>query len=180
MHGLLNMGKACKVLNIIFRSVLIVAAGILLAYNVYMLIARTWQGKQMPTVFGYAFATVASGSMADTILKDDLIVTKAQDSYAVGDIITFFDGTSGTYITHRIILVYGSDYKTKGDASDSPDDFSVPQAAVVGKVVGVWRGAGKVITFFQSPFGLLCIIGGGAVLWLISDLVSEGLRKKDE
>lgn len=134
----------------------------------------------MPTVFGYSFAAVVSGSMADEIEVGDLIVTKAQEKYAVGDIITFYDSRSGTYITHRIILVSEDMYATKGDANDAADDFSVPRSAVVGKVVAVLDGFGNVVSFLQSPAGLFCVLGGGIVLWVLTDVCTEVFRKKHE
>ena len=118
--------------------------------------------------------------MADEIDVGDFIITKSQKEYAVGDVITFYDGESGAYITHRIILVSGDTYATKGDANDTADDFSVPKSAVVGKVVAVWKGFGNVVSFLQSPLGLVCVIGGGIALWVLAGIGTEVFRKKDE
>ena len=175
------MRKAYKVFKTIFRAVLLTLVGVLLVYNVYILIARTVFGNSMPVTFGFACATVVSGSMADEIDVGDFIITRSQKNYEVGDVITFYDSESGAYITHRIILVSGDTYATKGDANDAADNFSIPKAAVVGKVVAVWKGFGKVVAFLQSPLGLFCVIGGGAVLWIGADLVAQLCkRKKDE
>ncbi len=162
------------------RTLLIVIVGILLVYNAYILIARTLFKNGMPEAFGFACATVVSGSMRDEIDVGDFIITKSQKEYAVGDVITFYDDESGAYITHRIILVSGDTYATKGDANDSADDFSVPKSAVVGKVVAVWKGFGKVVSFLQSPLGLVCVLGGGAVVWILADIGTEVFRKKNE
>ncbi len=174
-------GKAGKIFKIAFRVLLIFVVAVLFAYNIYVLIARVAFGIGMPKVFGFSCATVASGSMADEIETGDFIITKSQKEYRVGDIITFYDSESGTYITHRIILVSGENYATKGDANESADDFSVPISAVVGKVVSVWKGFGKVAAFLQSPLGLLSIVGGGAVLWVIADIIALlfGKKKKE-
>ena len=155
------MGKVYKVIKTVIRTLLLVVIGVLVVYNAYILIARTLFKNGMPVTFGFACATVVSGSMADEIDVGDFIITKSQKEYAVGDVITFYDGESGAYITHRIILVSGDTYATKGDANDTADDFSVPKSAVVGKVVAVWKGFGNVVSFLQSPLGLVCVIGGG-------------------
>lgn len=175
------MKKTCRVIRIAIRAVLLAAFGSLLLYNGYVFVARYFLGQGMPTVFGYAAATVASGSMADAIDTGDFIVIKAQEEYMTGDIITFYDRESGSYITHRIILVSGDTYATKGDANDTADNFSVPKQAVVGKVVAVWRGFGRTVTFLQSPLGLFCVACGGVLLWIASDIFT-GLfgKKKDE
>lgn len=173
------MHTMLKVLKILFRSVLALAVGVLLAYNVYVLIARS-SGNGMPKVFGFAFATVVSGSMEDTISIGDFIVIREQDEYAEGDIITFADW-SGSYTTHRIIAVSGDNYITKGDANNAEDPGGVPRSAVVGKVVGVWRGFGRTVSFLQSPAGLFCTAIVVIVIWIVPDIVAEVfLKKKDE
>ena len=69
-------------------------------------------------------------------------------------------------------------YQTKGDNSPSADRKPVEKLQVVGKVIAVWRGVGNVVSFLQSPVGLLCVLGGGAVLWFVWDLITEALVKK--
>ena len=83
------MGKVYKVFKTVVRTLLIVIVGILLVYNAYILIARTLFKNGMPEAFGFACATVVSGSMRDEIDVGDFIITKSQKEYAVGDVITF-------------------------------------------------------------------------------------------
>ncbi len=174
------MKKALRVLKTVCKAILAAVMGILLLYNVYLLIARTAFGNGMPTVFGYAVAVVASGSMEPTFGTSDCIVIHAEKDYAAGDVITFYDDVRGEYVTHRIVLASEGMFATQGDANDSPDAFSVPQSAVVGKVVYVLRGAGGVVRFLQSPAGLLAVFGGGVLLWVAMDLISERERKKSD
>ena len=63
-----------KTVNIIVRAVLVAACLALCAYNVYILVARYAFGNGMPTVFGYAGASVVSGSMDDDSGDDDIEV----------------------------------------------------------------------------------------------------------
>ena len=174
------MNRAYKIFKTALRVLLLVFIGILLLYNGYIFIARVCFKNDMPKAFGFACASVVSGSMADEIQIGDFIIIKEQEQYYVGDIITFYESESGTYITHRIILVSGEVYATKGDANNAADSFSVPQAAVVGKVVAIWRGFGKAISFLQSPLGLACVIGGSAALWILADIGAEVFRRRDE
>lgn len=167
------MHKAVRVITTAFKCVLVAFVAVLAAYNVYAIVQRYAYGNRMPTVFGFATAAVVSGSMEPEIMIGDVVVVRSQDRYETGDVITFYDSSMGEYVTHRIVLVsQGGMYATKGDANDSEDKFSVPQQAVVGKVVYVARGAGTVITFMQSPLGLLVLIGGGIVVWLVADALS--------
>lgn len=100
----------------IMRTLLLVIIGVLVVYNSYILIARTLFKNGMPVIFGFACATVVSGSMADEIDVGDFIITKSQKEYAVGDVITFYDGESGAYITRawtvRISMRNGREEKT--------------------------------------------------------------------
>ena len=171
------MGKLLRAIKIIFRVLLAVLVGGLLVYNVYTMVARSFFGIGMPKLFGYAGATVASGSMADTINTGDFIIIREEEEYAVGDIITFYDDIKLSYTTHRIIAVSDGEYYTKGDANNAQDEFGVSYAAVVGKVVGVWRGFGFFVSFLQSPLGLFAVAACGIDLWLVPEIVTEVIRK---
>lgn len=173
------MRTALRIVKIAVKALICLLAGILLVYNVYMLIARYALKQDMPTVFGCAFAVVASGSMEPYLSVNDMIVTRAQEGYAVGDVIMFYDAARGEYVTHRIIIASDGVYTTQGDANSSPDRTVVSDGAVVGKVVAVLAGAGTAVRFLQSPAGFFCVLGGGVVLWLVMDLLS-GLGKKNE
>ena len=174
------MKKAFRAVGTALRVLVLVLAGLLLLYNIYTLVARYAFGEGIPTLFGYGFAVVETGSMEPEIAAGDFVVLHAEEEYAVGDVITFYDSERGEYVTHRIVLASEGMFATQGDANDSPDAFSVPQSAVVGKVVYVLRGAGGVVRFLQSPAGLLAVFGGGVLLWVAMDLISERERKKSD
>ena len=99
------MRKVLRAAKIALKCVLAAAMGLLLVYNVYMLVARYALGDGMPTLFGYGGAVIVSGSMEDALGVNDFVITKAEDEYTVGDIITFYHG--GVYNTHRILLDSG-------------------------------------------------------------------------
>lgn len=175
------MNRALRVVSAAFKCVLASVMGLLLLYNGYILVSKYAFGNDMPTVFGYGGAVVVSGSMEPYLCVNDFIITKSQNSYSMGDVIMFYDGTKREYITHRITYASGGVYATQGDANNAPDPFSVPHAAVVGKVVSVWRGFGKAVRFMQSPAGFFSVIVAGTVLWWGADLI-RGIKgkKRDE
>ena len=172
------MQNVLRILNLIVRIAVGALAGLLIIYNAYMLISRYILKEEIPTIFGFGFAVVASGSMEPALHVNDLIVTKAEDAYAVGDIVMFYDDADGIYITHRIVAVAAAGYTTKGDANSGTDGIVAP-GDIVGKTVAVWEGAGAAIKFLQSPGGFFAVLGGGAVLWLATELLS-GIRKDDK
>lgn len=173
------MRRAVRIVKGIVRGLLIVIVCLFAFYNVYMLIARYAFHDRMPTFFGLAFAVVATGSMEPEIAAGDVIVTKAQEGYEAGDIITYLDEARGEYVTHRIVRTEGGNYITKGDANNA-EDAPVAASAVVGKVISVWRGVGDVIGFLQSPLGLLAVFGAGVLIWLATDLLTGTFGRKDE
>lgn len=171
-------GRAWRAAGRALRVLAIALVAVLLAYNVYTLVARYAFGVGIPTVFGYGCAAVETGSMEPEISAGDFIVVHAEDEYAVGDVITFYDSARGQYVTHRVILVSESGYTTKGDANNAQDNFTVPPSAVVGRVVAVLRGFGRVIGFLQTPVGLLSIVAFAAAVWGLFALGSYLFRRR--
>lgn len=135
---------------------------LLLACNVYLIFARQVLGIAHPTVFGYSAAVVVSGSMEPALSVDDMVLNHAQDHYQVGDIITFAKGDSLT--THRVVTVSGTDYLTRGDANNAPDPDSVPQQNVVGRVIAVIPGVGRLFFALKTPLGLTLLVFVGFLL----------------
>lgn len=174
------MKKAFRAVGTALRVLVLVLAGLLLLYNIYTLVARYAFGEGIPTLFGYGFAVVETGSMEPEIAAGDFVVLHAEEEYAVGDVITFYDSERGEYVTHRIVLVSEGGYTTKGDANNWQDSFTVPQDAVVGKVTAVLHGFGSFIAFVQTPLGILVIIAAAAAVWVATALVGRALGKRRE
>lgn len=173
--------KVLKWLNLILRCILIAVLLLLAVYNVTALVQRYVYQKGIATVFGIGTAVVVSGSMSPTIEVNDMVVIKACDSYEVDDIVTFYDSSAGEYITHRIIKISDSGtYTTQGDANNTQDDFSVTNDAIVGKVIFVVAGVGGVISFLQTPIGLLIVLAAGIAIWFLLDFISNRTDKKDK
>ncbi len=105
-----------KTINIIFIFVLIVLGG-------YFLLRLT----------GFVnLYRVESGSMEDDIHIYDYILSIKQNSYSVGDAITY--NYNGIYVTHRITKINGDLLITKGDANNLEDEeININQ--VTGKVL---------------------------------------------
>lgn len=170
-------GRALHIAGVAVRAVLWSVLGLFLAYNLYMLVARYVFGVGIPTVFGYGFAAVETGSMEPAIGKGDFIVVKAEDTYSEGDVITFLDAEQGVYVTHRIIQVSPSGYTTKGDANNVQDAFTVPHGAVVGRVAASVPALGTVIGFLQTPAGLFALVACGVAVWAVTSVAAQRKKK---
>ena len=143
--------KALTVIRWIWRILLLAVVLLVLLGSLYRIAAQRFFGQTAPTVLGFSSAVVLTGSMADAIQPDDVIITHRQDAYKVGDIVTYQTGTMS--VTHRIIAVHENGYRTKGDANNTDDGADIPQDAVVGKVVLVIPKIGAVIRFVRTPAG---------------------------
>ena len=147
------MGKRIQRILQILLTLLLVG---ILVCNLYTIVQRS-KGIAQPTVFGFSGAVVLSGSMQPSIPLDAYIVTKAQKTYAKGDVISFEAGNHTT--THRIVQVLPEGFQTKGDANgESADKEIVKKEKVVGKVVLVIPKIGRVFEFFSTPLGICLLV----------------------
>ena len=137
-----------KTVKMILRIVALSLVGIFLGFNIYLWNAQSLTGNAMPMPFGFGAAIVLSGSMEPTLSVDDLIFVKAQDGYAVGDVVVFQNG--GALVVHRLMQIDGDMVITQGDANDSPD-AEMEMTRIRGVVVGSVKNAGDIVRLMKSP-----------------------------
>ena len=148
-----------KVLRRILKTIidvltlLIFAVLVLLIYgNVKMM----FTGNDYSEIFGYSTFEVASGSMEPTFSKDDIVIVKSQDSYDVGDIISF-KNKENEVITHRIKTKRGNVLTTRGDANNSDDGATITMDRIIGKVVKVLKKGGIWKKVFSDPIIIIMV-----------------------
>ena len=187
--------KAFNIAKKVLIGIVAALCAVLLVYNAYMLIAKYACGIPMPTVFGYAGARVPTGSMDDDSGDDDIeigdfVIIHAQDSYEIGDVVTFYDSSANITVTHRVVDIVGTTYYIRGDTTGERDENdrpitegvvtdAVPLENIIGKVVGVIPGFGGFIEFMQKPYGLLIVCGIGVLIWLGGGIIDELLNRKN-
>lgn len=138
---------------------------LLLCINLYGAAAKRIFSVPCPTVFGYTYAVVVSGSMSGSIEVNDIVVIHRQDSYRPGDVISFQSGSA--LVTHRICRETAEGFVTRGDANDTEDPEPVEQSRIVGRVVHVIPGAGSVIRFLHTPGGMACLFLAAMLVLLL-------------
>lgn len=170
--------KAGQKIWSVVRTIFLILLSVILLFNLYFLISGMVTGDKHPAVFGYSSAIVLSGSMEPELSVYDMIVTKAEDHYEVGDVI-MFRSSDRSFVTHRVseILDDGS-YRTKGDANNTADLNSTSDARVAGKVVWVIPQIGRVFTALQTPLGMMCLIVAGGLLIIFPSAVDWIAAKK--
>ena len=132
---------------------------------------------------GYNLYLVRSESMKPTINMGDLIITGPSNGPINGEvkpgtIITFEH--RGELVTHRVKAIEGSALKTKGDATEDIDPWSVTLSDVRGVYLFKIPSVGYITNFVQTKTGwFLTIIIPGALLtlWLVKDIVKEAFSE---
>ncbi|HDX9589499.1 TPA: signal peptidase I [Bacillus pseudomycoides] len=141
-----------------------------------------------PTVMGYQFKAVLSGSMEPTFLTGSVIAiepTKDGSKYKKGDVITFKE-KDNKIVTHRIIDVKNINgkvvYETKGDNNNGPDLNPVLAENVIGKYADITVPyVGYLLSYANSKAGaaLLLIIPGVLLLGYSAVTIFGALRNID-
>ena len=142
------MKKIIKVINTTLLLLLIIL-GVLIAVSAFNI--------DLP-IKTYA---VQTGSMEPAINTGDLIFVKKENSYEVGDVITFQSGSGdgGKVITHRIeAMNEDGTYVTKGDANSVSDVDVVSKENVIGKYFFRIMYVGYIINFAKTPLGFFLLI----------------------
>ena len=170
-----NKNPRGRVFSAIWRVMLILLA-VILAITVGMLAYDKFVKKsKIPSLFGYSMLIIASPSMTGAIEAGDAIIIKKSDSYAVGDMITYFPADESFSVTHRIVRMEGDKFYTKGDANQSEDPDPVLIEQIAGKVAVKLDKVGYFIGWLKSPAGI--IIAAAFIVLLILIIVIEDKRR---
>ena len=127
-----------------------IAASILLVAGVFIALFGT----------GFHLYVVKTPSMGTIAPVGTLVAVHAQDSYAIGDVVSY--ARNGIVYTHRIVDVTAQGFITKGDINGAPDALPVTHSEIVGTVAFY----GKYLGFLIEALPWLLI--GGAIVYGLS------------
>ncbi|MCP3032052.1 signal peptidase I [Halobacillus sp. A1] len=158
------MKKLLKILSTLFTGFCVV---IIVCLAVLVISVKASGGE--PTIFGYQFKTVLSGSMEPTFDTGSIIAIELTDegeSFNKNDIVTFVDKDENL-VTHRVTDIQQTKaetlYTTKGDNNEGADIEPVLSTNIVGKYAGYTIPyAGFLLNYANSKLGsaLLLFIPG--------------------
>lgn len=173
--------KALKIFNVVI-DILIILVLIVSVFTLISVFATTKGGEGVPNLFGKAPISVLTDSMAgdkeDNFNKGDLLICDVVDSkndnkYEVGDIVTFRQDINGDgnadLVTHRLYEKQeDGSFFTKGDANDTydqnPANATVFNPIYSDDILAVYHGSkingvGNFVDFIRSPLGFfICIL----------------------
>ncbi|MCA1010116.1 signal peptidase I SipW [Halobacillus halophilus] len=127
-----------------------------------------------PTILGYQFKTVLSGSMEPTFQTGSIItikLTEKDQQYAKGDVLTFIDKNENL-VTHRVTEVKKANnetlYTTQGDNNDGADLDPVLSENVVGHYTGFTIPyLGHIVNYAGSKSGAALLLFVPGILLFI-------------
>ena len=155
-------------------SVITVVVVALLAILIVMVSINAKHGN-VTSLFGYSFLMVQTGSMEPVYPQNTAIIAKRVDAATLkeGDVISFYSSDptlKRNVVTHRIKEIKTEDssirFVTKGDANVLEDQYDVPAADLVGKVIGKSKVFSLLGRVKQDPklFFLLIILPISALI----------------
>ena len=124
---------------------------------------------------GLKMLIVQSGSMEPAIKTGSVILIKKQDTYSVGDIISFVSGGQDS-TTHRVVKTEVKNGKeifyTKGDANQGEDRESVSVEKVLGKTIFILPDLGYAVAFAKTQKGFIFLIIVPATIIVFSEILN--------
>ena len=162
-----------KIFKKIIAIIVVVILTLILSFNIFNFISINILGNDLPTINGYAYLEVISGSMEPKIRIGDIVIIDTKvNSYKVKDIVTFRD-TNGSFVTHRIIEIKDNEIITQGDANNTIDD-AITKDQIVGRYVYQINGLGALMKSFRSPLTLVMILIIGVITCVLVSTDSKG------
>lgn len=154
--------KRNKLLTRLRRLLLMLVISLVVGTSAYSLSARHLAGNAVPTPFGIGLSVVLSGSMEPSLSVGDLLLVRATEDFAVGDVVVYQSGSMA--VVHRLIELNEDTALTKGDANNAAD-APIPLTALRGRVAASLPLAGYLVMAIQTPVGALAILA--LALWLL-------------
>lgn len=99
------------------------------------------------------YAIITGNSMEPSFSKGDLVVTRAQKEYSIGDIVLYNHPELGP-VFHRIVENDNNRFILKGDHNGWIDSYQASPADIQGKYWFSIPGMGRPLSWFHSPEGL--------------------------
>jgi len=128
----------------------------------------------LPIQFGgvSAYVIVNGNSMLPLYQKGDLVITRRETTYRVGDIVTYHNKELNAPVIHRIVAQKNGTFVMKGD-HNSWQDLTQPTAGdIIGKAWFHFHAMGKLLSPVQSPLGVT-LFSAIAIFILLSMFISQ-------
>jgi signal peptidase I len=129
------------------------------------------------------YAVVEGSSMEPGLSRGDLVLVRAGEKPAVGDVVLYRDQSMGVRVLHRVTAVEDGRLVLQGDANDFLDDARPLPSEVIGTYRFSVPRAGAVVLWLAQPLHaallafiltIVALAGGGAARPAASGEASRG------
>ena len=176
------MKNAFKICFSVLRYLGLSVCVFVIVFNLYSFAAGKLFGMQMPSIFGFSYAVVTTGSMEPEIKAGEFVLAHKQNEYKAGDVCSY-KGVS-IPVTHRVMEVTRDNdgkithYITAGDANFNEKnelvyDGEISADRFIGKIIFHSRWIGDAIGFIRTPYGTVLIILFGAGIYFVSQFLND-------
>lgn len=137
-----------------------------------LLLVAGWFVAVRPTALGgpTGYVLVSGESMEPGLSTGDLVITRRQDTYRVGDVVAYRvpagDVGAGELVIHRIVGGTARGWVLRGDNRDADDLWRPRDADVLGRARAHLPGAGTVLAALRAPVPL-ALLAGLLTFWLL-------------
>jgi len=123
----------------------------------------------------FHFMTVTGTSMEPTITSNDIIIVNSgTNSIELGTIISYYfqfeDNPHPFIITHRVVGITTEGYKTKGDAYENADSYTVSPEDVIGIMCFKIPYLGAIVHLVNTTIGFLVLVIVPALFLIIQEV----------
>jgi len=137
------------------RLVRMLKAGVLLLAAIVL-----WQVFGPLAIGGGASYVVTDGvSMLPHYRAEGLVVTRAQKTYNVGEVVAYHNPQLGAVVMHRIVALDGDRYVFKGDNNSFRDTYHASASDLVGEEWIYIPHAGRYLRLVRTPALFATVLG---------------------
>lgn len=135
----------------------IVNFGFIILLSILFLNLCLWDvsNKKSSIFNSIGVAVVVSDSMEPVLSINDVVVTKKEENYDIGDIVIY--KTNNEFIIHRIVDVDQNDIITKGDSNEY-EDIPINIENIYGKLIFSVPFIGGIVKLLKTNSCLFLII----------------------
>jgi len=136
-----------------------------------------------PVKGNFKSLVVLSSSMEPKVKMGSVVAVRLAAEYRVGDIITFGEmSRTKSPTTHRIYEIKSENgqkiFVTKGDANNAPDQKTVRESEILGKVLFSVPYVGYAVAKAKTPVGFLLIVIVPSVVIIYEELKNIAAETK--
>ncbi len=123
------------------------------------------------------YVIISGNSMEPDFYMGDLVLTRKQTQYAVGDAVVYYNPEIG-YVFHRIVSQEGERFTLRGDNNSWEDYYQPGYEEIQGKLWLHVPSGGKVLNFLRLPV-MLALLSALPVI-IIATTSRHGLKRKSK